>query len=100
VSKRVERKLIALVICFLFVMVSFLSFAYVVEHKEHDCVGNECSVCIQIQAIESLFEQFVSVGVISIAVGVGLLFFAVSIKGLISVYNSKSPIFMKVRMNN
>ena len=52
-----RRSLIA-VAAFLFVCIIVISSVYVICQSEHDCCGEECSVCVFIHECITIFTRF------------------------------------------
>jgi hypothetical protein len=70
---------------------------FVIEEHDHDCTGEDCHICLEIQIAQRLIEAFGRLGV-SIAV-IGFFSYAGSlIKPQLLSY-SKKPIELKVRFN-
>jgi hypothetical protein len=69
---------------------------FVIEERDHDCTGEDCHICLEIQIAQRLIEAFGRLG-ISIAV-TGFIFRA----GFLvkpQLFYSKKPIGLKVRFN-
>ena len=60
-----DRKRIgAWILCISFVLILFVSFAYIVHEVNHDCAGEECDICETIAQTEVLLQSFALAGVV------------------------------------
>lgn len=57
---KINRKLAMIVVIFLLV-VSLLSFNFIIDNIRHTCTGVECSICLQIESIVKYFINLKSV---------------------------------------
>jgi hypothetical protein len=48
----------ALILCVSFMALSFFSEAFILDHTDHDCCGDGCPVCLQIQWAQDFSRQF------------------------------------------
>lgn len=51
-----NNKLLALFISILLVAMLFLSYSFIIHNAHHDCAGEDCQICLQLQMV----KQFVS----------------------------------------
>lgn len=51
------KKSLAAILCVCFVMASFLSVFFIITHECHDCTGNDCVVCYQLENAKSTLQQ-------------------------------------------
>jgi multidrug transporter EmrE-like cation transporter len=70
---------------------------FVFTHLDHDCIGENCSVCLQIEIAQSLLEGLGRIGIIVL----GIVFFAKTKKNVkntpVSYIFTTSPILLKVK---
>lgn len=99
-DRRRQQKILALLLCILFILVSFQTISFITEHALHDCIGHDCSVCAQLQDSRHLLQQFA-------AVLIAVAFLAVNLHILQSYFQRTAahnaiqiPVLLKVRMNN
>lgn len=99
-NRPIKRRMLATFICIIFILISFLSILFVIEHTEHSCTGDDCQVCAQLQTAQNLLKQIAvaMVGASFSAVKLSLLWlFLKNANGHIVLL---TPIALKVRMNN
>lgn len=95
-------KQVALLVC-ICVLVTFLfSSWFVVSHRKHDCVGYECTTCIQIRYCEHILEKlnFAFYGIVF-----SVCFLTVVLSGIlfeVTFWGERfnTPVKLKVRMNH
>ena len=51
---KTDRKLAAIIVILL-LAISLLSFNYIINNIYHACIGEECSICLQIEVIVKFF---------------------------------------------
>jgi hypothetical protein len=87
--------LIVLTACLALAAVSAEVFVF--THLDHDCIGEHCSVCLQIEIAQRVLEGLGRIGIIVLAIG----FFAKAKKIIKSTSFSyiftTSPILLKVK---
>lgn len=94
------RRSIVLVVCLGIAVTFLLSTWFIISHVDHDCIGEHCPVCAQIQTVENLLKQ-INMGNISALDVFSNLLLAVTLINYINTYEDiTSPITLKVRMNN
>jgi hypothetical protein len=88
---------LGLCVCFLFV--SLFSAGFITSRAEHDCCGEGCPVCIQIQWVENFFRQlrsFSSPPLFSVsALPVTVIVLKIAVLNLIPV----TSVNLKVKLN-
>jgi len=95
-----HRKILALCICLLFIGSLLLSTAYIVKEANHNCIGDHCPICANVQmaekAINELGSAFIAIIhlVFTLAILTFFLFHYISNEVL------STPITQNVRMNN
>lgn len=69
-----RKRLVALAVGVIFCLTMVFSFAFVMAHADHDCIGEGCPVCREIAAcLQTLRSGTAAAGLIAVAVA-GLLF--------------------------
>lgn len=99
-SIQMKKRITAFLLCVLFVIVSSLSIAFLVEKTEHCCSGQSCTICIQLRDSEQLLRQL-AVSITGTAGILGCLLLAGAF--LQSISNRTvwlTPISLKDRMNH
>jgi len=103
-KKRIVKKLIAVVICIVFIIGLFLSAAIDFPHirRKHDHNGSDgsCAVCADLTAVENLLKNLSSVmACITLIIG----FFSIisyTLKSININTGFLTLVFLKVRLNN
>ena len=93
------KKHIAVFVCVCFLLASVLSVAFVISHSDHECIGEQCEICLQISHITNILKQL-RAAVFSIAV-----FITAVLTAMLAAYDNRTPYFvtpisLKVKMNN
>ena len=66
-----KNRLIAILLAIIFIFVIPFSAFFIVENENHDCEGEDCSICYQISICENVLK---TVGLISALVAFVVLF--------------------------
>ena len=94
------RRSIVLVICLGIAVTFLLSTWFIISHVDHNCIGEHCAICAQIQTAENLLRQ-INMSNISVPDVFSNLLLAFTLICYINTYkNITNPITLKVRMNN
>lgn len=93
------RKVKALLVCILFITVLLVSLFYIEKEINHNCIGDDCPVCINIQQAEQTIRT-IGAGslLISSIVIMFISYIALLYIGVLFVVSSL--VSKKVRMNN
>lgn len=97
-----NKRIFAFLTAFFVAAVLFLSGLFIVTHVEHDCTGEGCFVCAEIEAC------VFTIGLLAEAVGAGavVVFAYIAIQKLLSSYPSRlylcpvSLVSLKIRLDN
>lgn len=65
-------RIMAAVMCFALMFVMFISSAYIIKEADHDCTGENCPVCHEIQVCRQILST-VGTAVVAAAVFVSTL---------------------------
>ena len=79
------------------VLAVIFSRVFIIEEREHDCSGEGCHICLEIQIAQRLIEAFGRLG-LSIAV-IGFISCFRSFIKQVLLFLIKNPIELKVRFN-
>lgn len=52
-----KRRILAVCICIVFLFAFVASFAFIAKAADHDCAGEDCTICAEIAACASLFRR-------------------------------------------
>lgn len=100
-NKHIKRqKKTALIMCILFIVVTFACLFYIEKELTHECNGEDCPVCACIQQAQQMLKKLSTGTVVSQVAG---LIFVVAVTSVFtrSLFIIKnSPIRQKVRLNN
>nr|WP_312577986.1 hypothetical protein [Sedimentibacter sp.] len=100
--KKISKKMsiLAIIICISIIAVLFLSEFFIITHIDHDCKGENCHTCLQIQSAQNAIRQLTAgVGFVNFLLSVIVLHFCISIAKSIFICNN-SLITLKVRLND
>ena len=65
-----KHRILACILCVMFVATLFASETYIVTHTHHDCIGDDCPVCAALASCEQLLRSFAANGLIPAFMGV------------------------------
>ncbi len=60
----IKSKRLASVLAMLVAFIMFFSLLYIALEADHDCCGEGCAVCVQIQACEDLLQNLMTAAVL------------------------------------
>ena len=85
------------IVAILFTSVFFLTF-----HHNHDCIGDTCPICLQIERCARFFEHLFSLGLLVYGIYQPLNFSKLSKGGFLRSNTKRTitPIHTKVQLNN
>lgn len=103
-AKRPVIPNIALILCVCFLVVSFLSTAFILTHAnhehDHDGPNGSCATCIHLATAENLFKQLSSAIVAAVFAFALSSFISFCLKPFAPCVGSSTLITLKVRLNN
>jgi hypothetical protein len=89
-----------LIVCLCIAVTFVLSTWFINSHVDHDCIGDHCPICVQIQTTENLLKQ-INMSNISVPDVFSNLLLAFTLIYYINTYEKiTNPITLKVKMNN
>ena len=94
------RRHIALSLLLCFVIASLLATSFIIVQADHDCIGENCSVCVQIHKAQKMLERMGN-AIITLIVAVGL-FITTTTRTKLAFFRGhpSNLVIAKVRMNN
>lgn len=94
------KKMLVAILCICFVMASFLSLFFIITHKQHNCIGEDCIVCCQLENAKNTLNQLGTGGV---NYSILLPILTALLLCIISCFSDKetvSLVTLKIRMDN
>ena len=64
-----KHRILACILCLVFVATLFVSETYIVTHTHHDCIGEGCPVCAALASCEQLLKNLAANGPIPVFMG-------------------------------
>lgn len=99
-KQNMGKTVAALLLAVLVLGVFLFSNLYISEHLAHDCSGEDCPICAQIQNAESLIHQ-IGCGLLAVFAAFGVICaYAVLFPAFCSFIPRKTLISNKVRLND
>lgn len=65
-----KHRILACVLCVMFVAALFVSGSFFATHTHHDCIGENCPVCAALASCERLLKSFAAAKLIPAFMGV------------------------------
>lgn len=94
------KKTLAVTICVCFIMASFLSTIFIITHEHHQCTGESCTVCCQLENAKNTLKQL-GAGAASGAFFLpALTFLILCVITCFSNIKTASLVTLKIRMDN
>lgn len=94
------KKIMASCMVFFVLLVLFYSQIFIATHIHHDCSGEGCPICAEIQIAEAIIQQIGSAmqTAMLLITFVCIIAESIAIVNLVNLFNT--PVEMKVRMND
>ena len=84
----------------LLVFALFFSVFFVVAEADHDCGGEHCTICHQIQSVQKLLEQLSAAHTASVGEAVLGVYMLFCILWTQNIFVASSPVLWKVKLLN
>lgn len=98
--KKKTKRIVAIILFFSFVFVSFFSEFYIIKESNHECSGNNCSICSTINTVKHNLDQILFGGNSLFIVASRFMFSLAVLFAVQFVFLYITPVSQKVRMNN
>ncbi len=95
-----KQRIMAFLTLLTFVVITLFSVLFIVKEANHDCSGENCSICVSVQRAEQNIRQFGSSKINIFSFGVIALFFVLPIFCPVLFVISNSLTSQKVRLND
>ena len=95
-----QRRLLAAVLAALVVLVALSASVFMIEHADHDCVGEDCPICERLFACAQNLKNLAAAAVVVFAAVAFAAVLLVSIEGYLSAYLQRTPVSLKVKLSN
>lgn len=95
-----KKNIAALILAAIAVVVMLFSSLFIIEHADHDCVGENCPICEQLYSCAQNLKNL-SVALL-VAASIAALAFSLcnGVRRLASVYVPCTPVFLKVKLSD
>lgn len=94
------KKSLATIICICFVLVSFLSIFFVINHEHHQCTGESCLVCCQLENAKNTLKQSNMSGTSHLSFLPVLTFLTICVISYFANIKIASLVTLKIRMDD
>jgi hypothetical protein len=94
-----HHKFLNLSLCVCFFLVSLFSESFIISHAVHDCCGEGCPVCVQIQEMENFFRQLRSLPSQLLFSAAAILIVVIILKLAGPNFIPASSVTLKVKLN-
>ena len=95
-----NKRVFSMVVCILFLFVTFVSLFYIVEEANHHCTGEDCPVCANIHQAEQTLRNLSTGTIVHTAVNPILIMCVLVIADHVLFIARTSLVSQKVRLNN
>lgn len=97
---RKQKRIIAIIICAVFIAALVLSLAYLAKEASHECIGHNCPICAQMQLVQKTVDHLGSALTYLFIAGFSLVFLFQSLLRIFTFIPLNTPVAQNVRMNN
>ena len=84
----------------LLVLALFFSVFFVVAEADHDCGGEYCTICHQLQNVQKLLEQLSAAHTVSVGEAVLGVYMLLCVLWTQNIFVASSPVLWKVKLLN
>lgn len=84
----------------LLVFALFFSVFFVAAEADHDCGGEHCTICHQIQSVQKLLEQLSAAHTASVGEAVLGVYMLLCVLWTQNIFVASSPVLWKVKLLN
>lgn len=99
-NQKVYNKAVSIFLIAAVLSVLFLSNFFIAENIQHQCTGESCPVCAEIQHAENLIHQVGSAIICAVTVFCIVAIFIAMIPSFYQFFQKKTLISYKVRLND
>jgi hypothetical protein len=95
-----ERKRLLILLCgFCFLAIALFSPEFILSHRDHDCTGADCPVCLQVQGLEHFLRTLGFAGIPALILAAMRRRFPEKSGGFPSPRVFPSAVALKIRLN-
>lgn len=94
------KRISAIFLCLCFIVVSLLSMMYLIKEINHDCMGEHCKVCSNIDSAKNILKQLSNRKIEGENINTIILPLTITILFITYKVIIFTPVKLKVRMNN
>ena len=98
--KDLYKKIITAILAASVLFILLFSAFFVAEHVDHDCTGDDCPVCACLQQCEMMLRGLESGMTAGAGIYLSVLFLMIYISSVCYIVAGKTPVSIKVRLNN
>lgn len=94
------NKIISVTMLILLLLGIFFSYDYIISHKDHDCLGKSCSVCMQIEEAVRFVSTLKYTPILSLAMTVLCIFIGRNASFIKCIILKSTLVALKVELLN
>ena len=94
-----NRGNIAKLFFIIFIFSIIISSSFMVLHLDHECIGEDCNVCYEINLLKSIFDSLLILSLMYVFIK-KTVFYIERIKYIWQLNYCLSPVKLKVKMND
>ncbi|MBE6908900.1 MAG: hypothetical protein E7474_04755 [Ruminococcaceae bacterium] len=95
-----RRRIFAAVLAALVALVVLSSSVFLIEHADHDCAGEDCPVCRQLDACVQNLKNLAAAALVVLVAAVFTAAARICADGRLSAYAPRTPVALKVKLSN
>lgn len=95
-----KKRIIAVIFAVLFALSLIFTFSFIFANANHECVGDECPICAEIQSCEDFLKSVTTVAVVAATAVVVHKFGIIALPSLKGRADNTSLISLKVKLSN
>lgn len=99
-NNKTFRKVLALLLCTLFVLTLIFSYAFIIKEANHECDNEDCHTCELISSCIKTIKKTTTVIIVSSIIFILFNYIYKKVIHLNVLSYFKSPILLKTRLNN
>lgn len=95
-----KTRIFAAVLAALVVLVALSASAFMIEHADHDCTGEDCPVCERLFACAQSLRNLAGAAVVVLASVAFASVVSASADGYLPAYVPRTPVSLKVKLSD
>ena len=95
-----SKRFVAGIMALMMLVIVLFSVTFIAAEAEHDCCGDDCSICSCIRLCENTLKQIGNGSIGQTVVIIPIFLLCISIPLSVCIFKQETPVSRKIRLNN